>query len=179
MGFLTKILGKKTKESISVIELVKILVSWTADLNSIRENVEQTTFPDDVKRTLRNEIIYLQIFAVEMAVGFSFSPVMKEKIMEKFYGLLFLVFDEIQNHTKSTQKLGKIIEEGLDRTIPEYWLSVSDNECQKNPPLSVGRTFSHFCGYPNDYDLTTLGTDLFEACTENISKIINQYDVQP
>lgn len=133
LGLLKKILGRKAKEPISVIKFVKVLVSWAADLDSIRENVELTIFPEDVKRTLRNEIIYLQIFAIEMAVGFCFSPAMKEKIMERFYELLFLVFDEMQNYTKSNQTLKEIVEEGLDRTIPYYWLAVSDNECQKIP----------------------------------------------
>lgn len=178
MGFLKKILGGKSKETISLIEFVKVLVSWAADLNSIRENVELTNFPEDVNRTLRNEIIYLQVFAIEMAIDICFSSTMKEKIMEKFYELLFLVFDEMQSYTKSNQSLREIIEDGLDRTMADYWLAISDNECQKNPPLSVGRTFSDFCGYPNDYDITTLGADLFNTCMKNITKIISKYDLQ-
>lgn len=178
MGFLKNILGGKKKEPISLIEFVKVLASWAADLNSIRENVELTTFPENVKRTLRNEIIYLQIFAIEMAVGFCFSPNMKEAIMEKFYKLLFSIFEGMQAYTKSDQDLRKTIEDGIDRTMGEYWVAVNDKECQGNPPLSVGKTFSFCCGYPNDYDITTLGADLFDTCMRNITKIINNYDVE-
>jgi len=51
MGFLKNILDGKKKEPISLIEFVKVLASWAADLNSIRENVELTTFPENVGST--------------------------------------------------------------------------------------------------------------------------------
>jgi hypothetical protein len=112
-----------------------------------------------------------------MTVGFCFSQNMKDKIMEKFYELLFISFDEMQNRINSAESLSVIITEGLDRTIPEYWLAVNDNECEKNPPLSVGKVFSNFCGYPNDYDITTIGSDLFDAYIKNMAKVINKYEI--
>ncbi len=178
MGFLNKLLGEKKKTPISLIEFVKLLASWAADVNAIRRNVETTPFPDNVKKELRNEIIYLRVFAVETAVGFSFSETAKETIMEKFYDLLLRIFDGIQAYLKSDEDLRKIVEAGLDRTIGEYWFAVRDKTCQGNPPLAVGKAFSGFCGYPNDYDITTLGTNLFDTSVKTIMKIISEHEVQ-
>ena len=178
MGFLGKLIGERKKTPISVLEFVKVLASWAADLNAIRQNVEQTSFPEEVKKELRNEIICLQVFAIEIAIGFGFNQAAKEAIMEKFYDLLFRIFDGMQAYVKSNENLREIIEAGLDRTIGEYWLAIRDQECQGDPPLAVGRAFSLFCGYPNDYDITTLGRDLFDTSVKTVTKIIREHDVQ-
>lgn len=178
MGLLEKLLGKEEKQTIPLIEFVKSLVFWASDLRSIGKHVASTTFPEDVKKSLRNEIIYLQIFAIEMVVDFRFEQKEKNAIMENFYKLLFAVFDEMQAHTNAEHSLREIVEDGLDRTITEYWLALADDECQDDPPICVGRTFSSFCEYPNDYDITTLGADLFDASTKTLLNLINKYRVE-
>lgn len=149
------------KKNASIIETGTALLSFTQmhlDNDETLGKIEE-----DKIDIVKNEIFYLNVFTIDVAVGQTLDDRLTNEILAVFY-------------THLQEALGKNFLEALKIRFDSYLEAVNTTH-HLGPSWNIGKEFSVFCGYDLDLNMTTTGSIIYGATYKGVSDFLKSLKI--